>query len=250
MARHTCPRDPHVRSLPAVAVQFVNGVAYCLNIEIPGTAKKSMLKEWLFGGLLLATAITAHAESVTARVVADDHYKIFVGDASGTSLVEVASSGSSLWPSQGAPVVFGIGAGQYLYVAAWDSASYGPPHAWIGEFDIAGTKLYSNTTDWVGKANGTIKNPSAGDAAALASSPDAWSTLMASMANGSSPYGTLIGNSPASFVWTDTFGGNSASEGGYALFRTLNAVVMPLPGALPLLLSGMGLVMLRARSRR
>lgn len=209
-----------------------------------------MLKKYLLGGLLLATATTAQAETVTARVVADDHYKIFIGDANGTSLTEVASSGSNLWSSQGMPVNFDISVGQYLYVAAWDSASYGPPHAWIGEFDIAGIRLYSNTTDWVGKNNGTIKDPSVSDAEALANSATAWSALLASMANGSSPYGTLIGGSPASFVWTDVFGGASASEGSYALFRTANAVVTPVPGALPLLLSGMGLMALRSRRRK
>lgn len=208
-----------------------------------------MLKKYLLGGLLLAAAISSHAEVVTARVVADDHYRIFVGNADGTSMVEVASS-STLWFTQGAPVIFDVSAGQHLYVAAWDSAYYGPPHMWIGEFDIAGTKLYSNTTDWVGKTNGTIKDPSASDAEALASSATAWSALLAGKANGSSPYGTLIDNSPASFVWTDAFDGSSTSEGGYALFRTTNAVVTPLPGALPLLLSGLGLMASRARRKR
>lgn len=240
-----------MRTIPdrTVAILFINGVVYLPDIQNQEEMGKSMLKKYFLGGLLLGTAITSHAEMVTAKVVADDHYRIFVGDASGTSLMEVASSGSNLWPSQGAPVVFDVSVGQYLYVAAWDSASFGPPHAWIGEFDIAGTKLYSNTTDWVGKNNGTIKDPSASDAETLASSASAWSALMVSMANGSSPYGTLIGGSPASFVWTDTFDGSSASEGGYSLFRTTNAVVTPLPGALPLLLSGMGLMALRARRK-
>ncbi len=207
------------------------------------------MKTCFLAGLLLAAATTAHAETVTARVVADDYYRVFVGDADGASLTEVGASGSTTWPGQGTTFSFEASAGQHIFVAAWDSASYGPPHAWIGEFDIAGTKLYSNTTDWVGKDDGSIKDPSASDAEALATSAMAWSPLMVSMPNGSSPYGSLIGGSPASFVWTDVFGGSSASEGGYALFRTVDPVVTPLPGALPLLLSGFGLVALRARRK-
>lgn len=211
--------------------------------------KEELMKRYFLAGLLLAAATTAHAETVTARVVADDYYRVFVGDANGASLTEVGSSGSTTWQGQGAAFAFDVSAGQYIFVAAWDSASYGPPHAWIGEFDISGTKLYSNTTDWVGKVDGSIKDPSASDAEALATSATTWSPLMVSMPNGSSPYGSLIGGSPASFVWTDVFGGSSTSEGGYALFRTADAVVTPLPGALPLLLSGIGLVVLRARRR-
>lgn len=211
-----------------------------------------MLKKCLLAGLLLA-AVTANAETVTAKVVADDHYKIFVGDASGASLTQVASSGSNLWFSQGASFNFDISAGQYIYVAAWDSASYGPPHAWIGEFDINGTKLYSNTTDWLGKNNNSIKDPSENDAETLATT-GLWSALAASMPNGSSPYGSLIGSSPASFVWTDAFNGTSASQNGFALFRTKYAALgttsaVPVPAALPLMLSGAGLLAFRMRRK-
>lgn len=207
-----------------------------------------MLKKCLLAGLLLA-AVTANAETVTAKVVADDHYKIFLGDASGASLTQVASSGSNLWFSQGASFNFDISAGQYIYVAAWDSASYGPPHAWIGEFDINGTKLYSNTTDWLGKNNNSIKDPSESDAETLATT-GLWSALAANMPNGSGPYGSLIGGSPASFVWTDVFSGGD-SQNGFALFRTKYATInaVPVPAALPLMLSGAGLLAFRIRRK-
>lgn len=43
------------------------------------------MKTYFLAGLLLAAATTAHAETVTARVVADDYYRVFVGDADGAS---------------------------------------------------------------------------------------------------------------------------------------------------------------------
>lgn len=68
----------------------------------------------------------ARAESVTARVVADDFYSVYVGNASGSSLTHVGGSGSTLWFGQGAPFGFAANPGDYLYVAARDSAGYGP----------------------------------------------------------------------------------------------------------------------------
>ena len=192
----------------------------------------------------------ARAESVTARVVADDYYSVYVGNASGSSMTLVGGSGSALWMSQGAPFGFSAGAGDYLYVAAWDSASYGPPHMWIGEFNVGGTMLYSNTSDWVAKYDASLKDPSAAQVSALAQSAGAWLAVAASMPNGSAPYGGLIGSSPASMVWHDSFGGDSASERGYALYRTAMPVVaVPEPSVYLMFLAGLGLLGFAARRR-
>jgi hypothetical protein len=202
----------------------------------------------LFFFLLVSS--TAHAVTVTAKVVADDYYKVFTGDGAGTSLTFVGGSGSNLWFGQGAAFNFDVAPGQYIYVAAWDSASFGPPHMWIGEFDLGGPKLLSNTTDWVGKFDASIKDPSTAQVQALAQS-GSWAGLAASMPNGTSPYGSLIGGSAASMIWTDAFDGSSASENGYALFRTATAVVaVPEPETYAMLIAGLGLLGFAARRRK
>jgi hypothetical protein len=201
-----------------------------------------MIKKLLLACVLLISA-TAHAATVTAKVVADDFFKVFIGDAAGTSLSEVGGSAGTLWQSQGTPFNFSVNAGQYIYVAAWDSASYGPPHMWIGEFDVGGSKLYSNKTDWVAKFDASIKDPSAANAQTLAQTVDPWTAPAVSMPNGSSPYGMLIGGSAASMIWHDSFVGDSASEKGYALFRTTVAVVaVPEPENYAMFLAGLGLI--------
>ena len=46
-------------------------------------------------------------------------------------------------------------------------------------------------------------------------------------------------------IWHDVFGGTSASESGYALFRTAAPIVttaVPLPGTWALLFTGVGLL--------
>jgi len=207
-----------------------------------------------FATLLLSSAAlvgaAAHAETVTARVVADDFYSVYVGNASGSAMNLVGGSGSTLWPGQGAAFNFEVSAGDYIYVAAWDSASYGPPHMWIGEFTVGSTTLLSNTTDWTTKYDNTVKDPSTSQVSGLAQSAAAWLAPVASMPNGSSPYGSLIGGSAASMIWHDSFGGSSASENGYALFRTLAPVVaVPEPSTYALLIAGLGLIALAARRR-
>lgn len=192
---------------------------------------------------LAVAGLSAQAETVTARVVADDHYSVFVGNASGSAMTWVGDSGAYLWYSQGAPFSFNANAGDYIYVAAWDDASYGAPHMWIGEFTAGSTTLYSNLTDWTTKYDNTIKGPSAAQVSALAQSAAPWLAPLASMPNGSWPYGSLIGGSSASMIWHDTFDGSSASENGYALFRTLAPVVaVPEPSTYALLLAGLLLV--------
>lgn len=195
-------------------------------------------------------ASSVQAETVTARVVADDYFSVYVGNGSGSSMALVGGSGASTWQSQGAPFSFEVAAGDYIYVAAWDSASYGPPHMWIGQFTIGSTTLYSNTTDWTTKFDNTVKDPSVAQVSALAQSASSWLVPLASMPNGSSPYGSLIGGSPASMIWHDTFGGDSASESGYALFRTLAPVVaVPEPSTYALLIAGLSLLAFATRRR-
>lgn len=204
--------------------------------------------------VLIATAalisFSVQAETVTARVVADDHYSVFVGNASGSSMTLVGDSGANLWFSQGAEFNFEAAAGDYIYVAAWDSPSYGAPHMWIGQFTTGSATLLSNTADWTTKFDNTVKFPSAAQVSALAQSAAQWLAPLASMPNGSSPYFSLIGGSPASMIWHDTFDGSSASESGYALFRTLAPVVaVPEPSTYALLFAGLGLIGCALRRR-
>ncbi len=120
---------------------------------------------------------------------------------------------------------------------------------WIGEFDIGGTKLVSNTTDWLSKYDASIKDPTVAQVQALIQS-GAWGGVGMSAPDGSSPWGDLSPASGAQQIWHDSFGSNSASFRGYALFRTAVAVVpadpgggtVPLPGTLWLMLPGLAML--------
>lgn len=193
---------------------------------------------------------SVQAETVTARVVAGDHHAVFAGNAPGSSMTLVGDSGANRWMSQSAAFNFDAAAGDCIRVAAWDSPSCGAPHTWIGEFKTASTTLLPNTTDWTTKYDNTVKFPSAAQVSALAQSAAPWLAPLASMPNGSSPCGSLIGGSPASMIRHDTFDGSSASEGGRALLRSLAPVVaVPEPSTNALLFAGLGLVGAAVRRR-
>jgi hypothetical protein len=216
--------------------------------------ENAMFKKLCFVVLCFASA-AAQAVIVTGQVVADDFYKVFVGDAAGSSLVSVGDSGTLLWNQQGAAFTFNVNPGQYIYVAAWDglqSQQMGPPHAWIGQFDFGAAQLLSNTTDWVSKYSAVIKPPTDADVSTLAQDNSAWGPLLVSMPNGSSPYKSFFGGSSASLVWHDSFGIESASENGYALFRSKIAAVaaVPEPETYAMLLAGLGLIGAAVRRRR
>lgn len=212
-----------------------------------------MRKTMLFIGLLVASLV-ANAATVTAKVVADDFYSVFVGSADGTNLTRVGGSDGALWFSQGSPFTFNVASGDYIYVAAWDSASYGPPHMWIGEFNIGSTTLVSNLTDWVYKYDASIKDPALLQVQALIQSSMTWGIGGVSALDGTGPYGDLSPGNGALEIWHDFFGGDSASERGYALFRTAVAAVttggtIPLPSTALLLLPGLAMLGYTKRRR-
>ncbi|WP_026436007.1 hypothetical protein [Acidovorax sp. JHL-9] len=178
----------------------------------------------LLAAASLAASFAANAATVTAKVVADDYFSVFVGSENGTGLTLVGGSNGALWYQQGSAFTFNVGAGDYIYVAAWDSASYGAPHMWIGEFDIGGTKLVSNTTDWLSKYDASIKDPSLSNVQALIQS-GSWGGIGVSASDGSSPWGDLSPAFGARQIWHDSFGADSASFQGYALFKTAQSVV-------------------------
>jgi hypothetical protein len=214
----------------------------------------AMIKKLLLAFFLLVSS-AAQAVTVTAKVAADDYFSVFVGDAGATSLTFVGGSGNATWPSQGAPFTFNLGAGEYIYVAAWDSADFGPPHMFIGEFDIGGTTLLTNTTDWVSTYDPSIKDPSTSQVQALAQSAT-WTTPGASTPNGScvaACYGTLLGGSAADRIWYDVFSGG-VTQNGYALFTNAplggNVAAIPEPETYAMMLAGLGLLGFAARRRK
>ncbi|MBY0526541.1 MAG: cadherin-like domain-containing protein [Gemmataceae bacterium] len=174
-------------------------------------------------------------ETVTALLTADNHYGLYRGsaDASSLSLIgrnEVGFNGNPGPYNWSLPETYTFQAspGDYLYVLAWDD---GGPQAWIGQFDLNGVPLYSDISHWQYTVSAGANPGENGDVPALSAvaatiASATWANPGASAANGSSPWGTIPGLSAnAQFVWHDTLGADSTSDGHYVIYRTAAPVV-------------------------
>lgn len=214
--------------------------------------------------LLLASLVAGSAFAsnpaptpVTGALTADNHYALYVGsaDASDLTLIgrnELGASGSPgayNW-SQTETWNFEIEAGQYLYVMAWDD---GGQQGWIGNFTWLGGEQDSNTLDWVSAvAPGSVAAGGLLPSTAMLAdyiNGAAWATPGASAANGSRPWGVMAGVGDAYWIWHDTLGGTSATDGHFVMFRSATPLVtaVPEPDVYALMGLGLGMVVLAAR---
>jgi len=177
---------------------------------------------------LIGGASTASAQSYTAQVTADNHYQLFIGNANGSLLTlvgqnEAGSAGNPGTFNWSLPETwtFQLGAGQRIYVVAWDNGGSG---GWLGQFSSLASTLLSRPADWR-YTQSTFANP--GDTQpnmlptlisdiAAATSGNLWQSNPASAgANGAGPWGT-ISSIAASAEWL-TVPGNS---GPVMIFRS------------------------------
>ncbi|MBY0527888.1 MAG: putative Ig domain-containing protein [Gemmataceae bacterium] len=174
-------------------------------------------------------------ETISATLTADNHYGLYRGSADASSLTligrnEVGFNGNPGPYNWSLPETYTFQAspGDYLYVLAWDD---GGPQAWIGQFDLNGVPLYSDTSHWLYTVSAGANPGENGDVPALSEVAStigsaSWATPAASAANGSAPWGTIPGlSSNAQFVWHDTLGADSTSDGHYVIYRTAAPVV-------------------------
>src|SRR5688572_25270837 len=159
---------------------------------------------------LLATSLVlctpAFAANTSATLTADDVFGLYHGQESGSGLTLDGRS-TGVWSATVKDFSFDVGAGDYLYVLAYNEPSFGPPHMYIGSFLTPAGALVSNTTDWVYyiSENATpspfLALPTLAQVQAdiAAANSSGWSTPLASAPNGSFPWGLAVSNPLANF---------------------------------------------------
>ncbi len=212
-----------------------------------------MMKKTLISIILIVlcnVAITyGELIPVEATITADNHYALYYGNQTGSSITYVGrneigpdgSSGGYNW-SQAETNRFEMAAGDYIYVAAWSDGQVA--QGLLGQFVLSGlnTTILTNTSDWEVFATGIEKDdysaaPTIADLGSQISTAS-WNTISDHSNHGSAPWGIISDiSSQADWIWGGSLIGGS-NYGEYLIFRTQVAQT-PVPGAV--LLGSMGI---------
>ena len=174
------------------------------------------------------------ASSVTGILTADNHYGLYVGDASGSNLTligrnEATHAGSPGTYNWSLPETFNfsVNEGDYLYVVAWDDDLQ---QMFAGQFTVDDVTLTTNASQW----QYIIGGSKPGENARLPETTDLqnviadanWMMPTAAATNGAAPWGTIAGLSgDVQFIWPDTLDSNSLHNDAYVIFRTTAPIV-------------------------
>ncbi|HTJ97880.1 MAG TPA: hypothetical protein VL381_10455 [Rhodocyclaceae bacterium] len=191
--------------------------------------------------MLFGLIAQAEALNSTAVITADNHYGLFIGNATGSNLQfigrnEIGPYGSA--PNGGSnwyfPEAFSFDArpGDYLYVVAWDDrqAASGSGHFLMASFTTPNGVVVTTKSDWVFKSTdagfpgdyGPV--PPTADLLAMINS-GSWSDVQAEI---NQSYLLSRGNFDPQTrqIWSDAIVGAST---GYVLFRSDLVISDPLP---------------------
>lgn len=195
----------------------------------------------------------AQTSAVTVQVTADNNYGLYLGIPSVLRLV----GGDSDWRTIES-FSTSASSGEYAFIAAWDLGGFQGLQA--SAVVTAGAAFPTSATDWVY----TVISPSSlpgwsamGNALPSTGSLQTalnsalWSTVGAAAPGTAAPWNMTSPIPSAQWIWSDSLGEVSASDGQLVVFRTSSALISVVPEPAPMytLIAGLSLGMLFWRRR-
>jgi hypothetical protein len=228
------------------------------------------LTGFLVGAMAVVGPVAANADTLTLTVTADNAYALYLSTSDltlGTAIPGANNYGgpAGQWSTSTTYTVNLTAPAYYLHVVGsnytpqnglWSdpgtpNGGGGNPDGFIGSFSISGSSNYTfgngtaaldtNTANWTGIA---------------ASDNTSWTTPVSAVqsygTNGVAPWGTVSGiSSTAEWIWSNPDNTQYADLSTLITSTTSRSGQTPLPGALPLLASGLGAFgLLRWRKKR